>query len=62
MKNKQICATQIPLTPMEISVCTVLQQHPTLPMRDHGSSTNMDDNVYKGLNGSTLEEDIERDE
>ena len=47
---------------MEISVSTVLQQHLTLQMSDHGLSTNMDEDVYEGPNGFTLEEDVERGE
>ena len=57
--TNQIRATPSLPNPMETSVCTALQQHPTRQMSDHGLSTDMDEDIYEEPNGSTLEEDVE---
>ena len=58
-KPKPIRVTPIPL---ETSAFTISQQDRTRHMSDHGRSANMDEAVYEGPNGSTLEEYIERGE
>jgi len=60
---KQPCpSTQAPLSPMEISVCTVFEQHQTPQLGCHGPPTNTctDEGVREKPNGSCLDRDVER--
>ena len=59
-KTKQTCAASIPPNPMEISVHTVFEKHPTR-MCDHDPSINIDKELHKEQNGpsSSLDADVD---
>ena len=59
---KQPHVIPIPLSPMEISVRTVFEQHSTLQVGDHEPSTNTDEGVHNKLEASSFDEDVERGE
>jgi hypothetical protein len=56
---KQPHATQTPLSPMEITVCTVFEQHRTPRLSCHDPSINTDKAVREKSNASSLDEDVE---
>ncbi len=57
-KTQPIRTTPIPLNPMEITVHTVFEQHPSPQVGDHSSSINTDEEVYETLNRSNLDEEV----
>ena len=56
---KQPHATQIPLSPMEITVCTVFEQHRTPRLGRHDSSISTDKAVREKTNTLSLDQDVE---
>jgi hypothetical protein len=56
---QQPCPSPVPLSPMEINVRTVFEQHLSPQLGDCNSSINIDDEVSEKRNASSLGEDLE---
>lgn len=56
---KQPHPPQTPLSPMEITVCTVFEQHRTPRLGCRDSSINTDKAVCKKTNAPSLDQDVE---
>ena len=57
---EQFRATTAPLSPMEIAVRTVFEQHLTPQLSDRDPSIDIDDKVSEKHNKSSLGDDLER--
>lgn len=58
-RNKQGHSTAIPPNPMEMAVCSVLEQHLTPQVIDNDSSINTDGQTHYKRNGFNLDSDID---
>jgi len=60
-RNKQAHSTAIPTNPMEVAVCSVIEQHLTPQVIDNDWSINTDGRTHDKCHGLSLDSDVDVD-